>query len=191
MTNLKENATVVDALGSCLRNGNHALGTAPQLLKRVLRDEMWRDFITQRGDRVHHDRFADFVTAPPLKGIGAKVDLIRRIVEPDPEALDLLDRALQNVPYIHASPGPDVDNINVRPTGTSKEYALRRLRKDAPELHAKVLSGEITPHAAMVQAGFRPPTFTIRADKPDSVVATLRRQLAPDMLAEVVRLLGA
>jgi hypothetical protein len=41
------------------------------------------------------------------------------------------------------------------PDGTSVASALRRLRKDAPALHARVLAGEISPHAAMVQAGFR------------------------------------
>jgi hypothetical protein len=41
------------------------------------------------------------------------------------------------------------------PTGTSAAAALRRLRKDRPDIHARVLAGEITPHAGMVEAGFR------------------------------------
>lgn len=63
-----------------------------------------------------------------------------------------------------------VDNINKvnRPDGTSKDRALRKLRTDAPELHEKVLAGELTPHAAMVQAGFRHRTFTdeLHKDRP-------------------------
>jgi hypothetical protein len=38
-----------------------------------------------------------------------------------------------------------VDNnngINTRPTGTSAAAALRRLRKDRPDMHARVLKGE-------------------------------------------------
>lgn len=69
--------------------------------------------------------------------------------------------------------------------GTSREYALRRLRKDAPKLHARVLSGQMSPHAAMVQAGFRPATFTIRGDSAESIAAALRRRLSPELLAEV------
>jgi hypothetical protein len=43
----------------------------------------------------------------------------------------------------------------MREGGTSRTYALRRLAKDCPELHAQCLAGELTAHAAMVQAGFR------------------------------------
>ena len=32
---------------------------------------------------------------------------------------------------------------------------LRRLRKDRPDIHARVLAGELSPHGGMVAAGFR------------------------------------
>jgi hypothetical protein len=35
-----------------------------------------------------------------------------------------------------------------RPSGTSVEAALRRLRKDRPDLHTRVLAGELTANAA-------------------------------------------
>jgi hypothetical protein len=41
------------------------------------------------------------------------------------------------------------------PTGNSAAAALRRLRKDRPDIHTRVLAGEISPHAGMVEAGFR------------------------------------
>jgi hypothetical protein len=41
--------------------------------------------------------------------------------------------------------------------GNSRTYALRRLAKDRPDLHAQCLAGEMTANAAMVQAGFRKP----------------------------------
>jgi hypothetical protein len=147
---------------------------------------MWRDFTTQRRERVHHGRFVDFVTAQPLAGLGADVDLIRRLVADDVEAVDLLDRALQNPPSVHA--GNNVPGTR-RPGGNAKDKALRRLRKDSPELHADVLAGRLTAHAAAVQAGFRPRTITVRADSPTSIAATLRRQLTPDDLRELARLL--
>lgn len=179
---------LIDALGSALRYGGPALGEVPELLKRVLRDEVWRDFTTRRGQEVHHRRFADFVTTPPLGGLGSDVALVRRIVADDVEALDLLDEALQNSvgrPEI-------VDVINEkRPAGTSKGAALRRLRKDAPGLHADVLAGKLTAHAAMVRAGFRPPTFTIRGDDPDSAARAIRKHFTPDQLTTLARLLLA
>ena len=39
-----------------------------------------------------------------------------------------------------------------KPTSTSAEAALRRLRDQAPVLHARVLTEDLSPHAAMVEA---------------------------------------
>jgi hypothetical protein len=182
------NNVLVETLGSSLRSGGSALDAVPDLLKRVLKEESWRSFKTRRHDLVEHERFADFVTTEPLAGLGSSVDLVRRIVSGDTEALDLLDRALQNPAHVRA----DVNNINVsQPRGTSKDYALRKLRKDAPELHADVLAGEISAHAAMVKAGFRHRTFSVPADEPERIASTLRRQLDPDTLSAVVQLLEA
>lgn len=191
---LKSNATIVDALGSSLRSGGNALGTVPDLLKRVLKEEMWREFVTQRGEHVLHERFVDFIVARPLRGIGASVDLVRRIVEDDPEVLDLLDQALRG------KHGGDrktskKDNITLdrpsSPTGTSREYALRKLRVSAPELHAEVIAGNITAHAAMVEAGFRKRQVTVVVDEPSSVAKTLKKSMSPEALAELIDLLKA
>jgi hypothetical protein len=42
-----------------------------------------------------------------------------------------------------------------RPSGNSRAAFLRRLRKDRPDIHARVLAGELSPHASMIEAGFR------------------------------------
>ncbi len=42
--------------------------------------------------------------------------------------------------------------------GNGRAYALRRLRdpiKGRPDIHARVLAGELSPHAGMLEAGFR------------------------------------
>jgi hypothetical protein len=44
-----------------------------------------------------------------------------------------------------------------RPLGNSVDYALQKLGDDCPELKARVLAGELTANAAMVEAGFRKP----------------------------------
>lgn len=41
---------------------------------------------------VRHDSFSTFVTTPPLKGLGASEDLIRRLVGCDTGLHDLIDR---------------------------------------------------------------------------------------------------
>jgi len=40
--------------------------------------------------------------------------------------------------------------------GTGREYTIRRLRRDAPELAERVLRGELSANAAAIEAGIRP-----------------------------------
>ena len=47
------------------------------------------------------------------------------------------------------------DNYLGRPKSGTRAEALRRLRKDRPDIHARVLAGELSPHAGMIEAGFR------------------------------------
>jgi hypothetical protein len=183
---LRANALINDSLGSALRSGDHALGTVPALLKRVLADETWREFVTKRGEHVEHERFADFVTTKPLRGLGSDVALVQRIVAGDKETLDLLDQALQR-PVGH--PSID-DNIhNRRTAGTSQRGALRRLRKDAPELHADVLAGRLSAHGAMVRAGFRPKTVTVPVTRPEAVAQSLLKHMTADDIAKLIAVL--
>jgi hypothetical protein len=183
---LRQRATLVEALSSSLEHGGVALGTVPKAVARVLSEGAWREFVTSRGEHVTHERFADFVTMPPLKGLGSDIALVRRIVSDDIDALDLLDQALQNPAHTHA----DVDNINIsRPHGTSQSQALRRLRKNAPQLHADVLAGRLSAHGAMVRAGFRPKTVSVPVTKPEAVARSLLKYMSADDIAKLVAVL--
>lgn len=184
---LRARGGLVDALSSALDSGGHGLSNVPVLLKRLLAEEWWREFETVRGEVVRHERFEEFVAAPPLKGLGSEISLIKRIVADDREAVDLLDRVLQRQV---GRPRKTVDNTNNsegRPSGTSQARALRRLRKDAPELHAEVIAGRLSAHAAMVKAGFRARTISVPVERPDRVAAALRRHMTQEQLEELVR----
>jgi hypothetical protein len=126
---------------------------------------------------------------PPLRGLGASPEIVRDLIDKDSQALTLYDKAMENPAHIHA----DRDVITITDTaggrGTSKQYALRKLRRDAPELHAEVIEGNLTAHAAMVQAGYRPKTATVRTDSPEHVAAALRRLLSPEDVVLVAKLL--
>lgn len=186
---LRERGGVVDALSSALDRGGHGLSNAPALLKRLLETGGWREFETLRGEIVRYENFLDFLATPPTAGLGVGLDLVRRVIATDVEAVDLLDRV------VRVAPGGDrgkMDNIQsaAPPNGTSQAAALRRLRKDAPELHAAVLAGNLSAHAAMVQAGFRRRVVSVPVDQPDAVARALRKNLSPEDLAKVVALLG-
>ncbi len=51
-----------------------------------------------------------------------------------------------------------------KPIGNTAQYAIRRLRKDRPDLHAEVIAGAKSPHAAM---GTKVPTVPGRAQGVD------------------------
>jgi hypothetical protein len=136
---------------------------------------------------VSYIRFADFVAARPPEGLGADVSLLVRICAEDPEALDLLDRAVQNgIGSNQHTEG--VDNVNARPDGNERQYALRKLRKDRPDLHALVLAEKLSPHAAMVEAGFRRRTITLPLDVGAAARSLLKHFGAQDIDALIAAL---
>jgi hypothetical protein len=187
---LKRNALLNDSLGTALRSGDHALGTIPGLLKQVLADGTWRDFVTKRGEHVEWDRFTDFVTRPPLKGLGADADLLYRVA---PDLTSELDQAFgrkQRSDKIVAN----LDNIQesddlAAPTGTSRRAALRRLRKDRPDLYAQVKEGKVSANWAMVEAKFRPRTLSVQVTRPESVARALLKHMSADDIAKLIAVL--
>lgn len=98
--------------------------------------------------------------------------MLQRICANDAEALDLLDQVTQRAqgnpePSEHNQYTPEderlnADNIRNYQHGTSKSYALRRLRKDRPDLHAEVIAGKKSPHA--VACGNVAPQGRLRAE---------------------------
>ena len=197
MNTPKANAVLVEALSSSLRATENGLGTVPDLLRRVLEEGSWREFVTPRGEIVRHEHFAEFVTTPPTHGLGATIDLLKRILGDDPGTLDLLDQALQGQ---HGGPRSKSDNVTLasdpNDRGNSESGALRRLRKEAEagnvqaaELRDEVLAGRLSANAAMIRAGFRAKTVSVPLGKPESIANTLRRHMKPDQLRELRRLL--
>jgi hypothetical protein len=188
--NLKKNANLVEALGSSLRSGDHGLKVVPGLVKRVLAEDAWRSFVTQRGELVEYDHFEQFVATPPLKGLGASLDLVRTLVRSDPVALDLFDSATRGQQGRRTDLLDNMQEVgNNAPTGTSREAGLRRLRKDRPDLHAEVLAGALSTHAAMLKAGFRQRKVSIPVATPAAAAKALRKNLEPDQIKELVKLL--
>lgn len=122
---------------------------------------LWQDRIIRRtGDRVTFAHFSEFVCADPPAGLGTDVAMLPRLCGDDAEAIDLIDQATKNPAHVHTH---DVDNVHVKPDGNSAQAALRRLRKDRPDLHDRVLAGDLSPHAA-VEANFRTRTITVPLD---------------------------
>jgi hypothetical protein len=150
-----------------LRQHKHNLDAEVSSLKYGLRefkgDERWRQLTDRNGGKFRY--WQDYVQYPEPYGLGMQVADAEAVIEArDNKRLrDVLDADARD----RANPSRqgqrtdlvDIEEINInkvsRPTGTTVESALRRLRKDRPDIYARVLANELTAHAGMVEAGFR------------------------------------
>ena len=165
------NGQLIEGLLHAVRSGKSGLNQVPMLVKRVIEDDMWRDFVVDRTrERVTYNRFIDFVTTKPLEGLGADLNLLNRICAEHTDVLDLITRETQGKPGnpTGANQYQSGKLYNVQdttaPVGNSSAAALRRLRKDRPDLLKRVIAGKLSPHGGMVEAGFRPKTLTMPRD---------------------------
>ena len=189
---LRVNGHLIDDLSSAARHGGAALADAPALLRRVLEDEAWREFVTQRGDHVSYARFSDFVTTAPLKGLGVDMGLVERIVgTDDPDLLVLLKAAKAGKPGPRKGGEFPVDSTGNSYGRDRSDATADRLAREAPEQYSAVKSGELTINAAAVLAGIRPRRISVRLDNPHSIAQSLRKHLTTEQLAELRALLGS
>lgn len=190
MDKLREADAIVDSLGKAMQSGETGLRYVPALLIRVIDEDLWRKrVIAKTGQIVEFETFLEFVITEPLEGLGADIGTLKDLCRTNTAALNAIDGALKNEPYIKVNQNTDVDNINVRPDGTSAAYALRKLRADAPTIHARVLAGDLSPHAAMVEAGFRRKTVSIPVDDVRAIARALVRHLTVDQIEELTNIL--
>jgi hypothetical protein len=128
---------------------------------------------------------------------GVTLEQLEAYCRDDLATLDAVDRATQRKPgnptganqHTPKVEGGTVDNVHSsskgRPTGNSRDAFLRRLREGAPEIHARVVAGEITPHQGMVEAGFK------RKPTPAEIILREWRKLSDEEQAELLaRLTG-
>lgn len=190
--NLKERYGQVRALRNGMARGEAGLSLVPRALVYTIESGAWREFIVEEtGEVVRYDRFADFVTTQPLEGLGFTVDLLRNLCRDDRKALDALDQETANPNGTNRySSSLHCNELDKTPQQNTTPGTLRRLRKDAPELHARVLQGELSPSAAAVAAGFRPRQVSVRVDDSASAARTLARAWG-DRLGELIAELQA
>lgn len=187
---LRRNATLVEMLGGALRDGGHALGAVPGLLKQVLVDDGWREFVTQRGERVEHERIEDFVCTQPLKGLGASIDLIDRVIGTDDPDLLRMWRAARKGKPGRPKKGTEKAVESTTISGAERsDLTSERLARDAPDEYESVRRREKTINAAAVAAGIRPRRILVRLDRPESAARTLRKHMSPEQLSTLARLL--
>jgi hypothetical protein len=184
---LVDGGWLIVGLRSAMEWGGRHLETIPALVVEIVRDDVWRAFNVVKplgGNTLRtFDRFEQFVADPD--GLETDLQTLKNLCRDHRDAETAIDAATKhgagNPTGANQYQSGTVDNIHdsTRPDGTSRQAALRKLRRDAPALHARVLAGELSAHAAMVAAGYRPETFTVPAD-PERIAQALVCRLGRD-----------
>lgn len=194
MNDLEVRSQIVDALSTTLRRSLN-LSDVPGLVEECLKRDAWREFRTERGEIVRYGdgEFSKFLCSPPLRGLGGSEDAFLAVLR----AAGRHDLVVRVQDLLTAEPlaahGGARGREQVRNTKLTEDdatYALRRLKRDAPKLAAKVASGEMSPHAAAVKAGIRRRYIQVRADDIDRALSKLIEFYAPDEIRGALKRAG-
>lgn len=193
--NLRLRDTYVNSLARSLASGS-ALANVPSLIKKVITEQMWRErFVTQTKQVIVFKSFREFVEADPPEGLKTSVSLLLRICTDyeDMEAVSLISTEVggsKGNPTGNNQHRGNVSNTNIssvdedKPArGDTTDYTVRRLAKQRPDIHAKLLAGELSPNAAAIEAGFRKTKFQLPTD-PSAAGRYLAQRVDQDWFME-------
>jgi DNA-binding transcriptional MerR regulator len=206
---LTEEQLRVHRAGQALHRDGASPSGALELLAAIVEDRTW-ERVTDAHGRAFAGRFTEFVEAKSPFGLGYPVAQLKRLLElrhPHEEqgvtrvaeqmaemrrqVRQLLGEAInQAPPQRHAGPGrgnkTDCDTNGFLPDRV--EHVVARLKRDAPELADRVVTGKISANAAAREMGWRHPRVVVST--PQRVAASLRKHMTPDQIAELVELLS-
>jgi hypothetical protein len=174
------------------------------LLAAIVEDRTW-ERLRDNSDRPFTS-FTTFIEAPEPGGLGTtRAELVKLLAlrHPHEDGAEWRDRApwLRTTVAgllagdVEAGPrrgatgrGRDRSGATVpnNERGTSLDL-VARLKRDDPELAARVVAGEVTANAAAREKGWRRPRIVLTS--PASVAIRLRQYFTPDQVAELRALL--
>lgn len=139
-------------------------------LDRLKRYRGWEQL--ENRDHKNFSSFEEFLTHPRPFGLGSSVSELEAMIElrKNPVIVDAIDRKNQKPAGRPAKTLDNIQDSSKAPTGTSQAASLRRLRKDRPDLHEKVIAGEMSAHHAAIAAGFRRRTVSVPVDSPHAAL---------------------
>lgn len=149
----------VNTLQQVLSDGGRRIfDIAPNILAEIISGRKWigrRDF-----EGREFRSFEDFASRPLWDGLGCTTDDLLAICRKREDVKQLIRGAVEPQPT-HVDAGTKggrgnkaTDNVSGF-YGNASTYALKRLKRDAPELFDRVVAGELSANAAAIEAGFR------------------------------------
>lgn len=165
---------VIEALQQEMGRGSAKLfDVVPTLLRTVLDEHAW-ELRTDKAGRPFGS-FEAFVAHPLWWGLESTVDDLIAYCRNAPEVQQQIRLEMGKLPAHGEIGGGHSRDSNTTSDDRGATYALRRLKRDAPELAAQVIAGEISANAAAIQAGFRKRMVTLPAD-PEALAQAIARR---------------
>jgi hypothetical protein len=157
---LLSNNDIVEMARRNVAEGELNIKRIPGAIRQLIESGAWRERIGGAGlAHLKFNSFAEFVTTPPLDGMGWEPGQITNLLRFDQEVLTLWRQAV-TAPAHRPKSGNNVPTKSKRPhRGNSLAWTLDRLAREHKALYAQVLAGKLSANQAAIKAGFRkPPT---------------------------------
>ena len=162
----------------------------PALLRKVIKEKAW-ERRTVHGKLIELSSLRELITSKPVVGWGEDPSKVEAVIRDDPEALAAFREAMK-----HQGERPNLCN-NVTEveteaiTGNSRAYSIARVQRECDtETVAAVMSGEMSPNAALVRAGVRENRQVYIPRDPSKAVEKLRTQFG-DKFVEGIKMVLA
>lgn len=173
---------ILDGLQRALGDGGSKLyKVVPGYIRRVIEGRLWE--LRQDKNGAPFKSFEAFVTHRLWQGLESTIEDMLSYCRREPEVQTLIRAEVEAVPA-HGEVGRGRGSNTISNDERGATYALRRLKRDNPDLAEQVVKGEISAHRAAVMAGFRQETWSAPAD-PDRLAAAIERRFPDYRLVRV------
>jgi len=156
MNEIEKGQLVVTTV-QCFTRANGSLSNFPGLLKRVINERAWEKRM-QNGRLIELPNLYALVTEKPIRGWGQDPAKVEAVIKDDAEVLAMWREAMTDKKGKRTKNNSDNITIINKPKsgrGTSRAYAVSRLKRQRPDLFDEVKEGKMSANAAAVLAGFR------------------------------------
>jgi hypothetical protein len=173
--------------------GAQLFDIAPLAIKNIIEERQWVGRKDQNGKQF--ESFEEFVKHIRWQGLGSSIEELLTFCRKHPDVQRLLRMEMGELgdPQGGAPIGNqnaaknNIDNVNVVSRtkqvkgGDDPTYIMKRLKRDRPDLAIKVMDGELSAHAAGIEAGF------IKPDLPLEKIRKLLPKLTHDEIIELMQ----
>lgn len=158
----------------------------PGLLKKIIANKAWERRLS-KGKVIELASLRELITEKPVRGWGEDVRTVEAVIKDDPECLAMFREAMVQKPGTRTDLCNNVTEVEPEKTGNSRAYSIDRVKRECePEVVAKVMSGEMSPNAALVKAGIRENRQVYVPKEPAKAVEKLRELFGMEFVNAMV-----